>query len=269
MDITSAAVGKVFPIARGVDEATPRSTRALDSALAACRIESDQRYGQACGVNTILKRGRRDNARRNEIMALRWSDLDPQKKELRIERALEATLKHGIRVKGPKKDKHKRTITINDDLLAILLAERDKHLRLVAGVPEGVAVDLSLIKLPEAALMFPNSLADLVTPRPPNTVTKAFALLTRRLGFKIRFHDCGAPTRRYCSTTVYRCMWWLSGAVTIRQYCCGPMAREPRRLTVRPRQSLATFQKQSSEAEIGSKLGPRHEMFSRDLPLST
>src|SRR5262249_44639954 len=128
-------------------------------------------------------------ARRNEILALRWSDLDPQKKELRIERALEATLKYGIRVKGPKKDKHKRTITIDDDLLAMLLAERDKHLRLVAGVPNGVAVDLSLIKLPEGALMFPNSLADLVTPRPPNTVTKAFALQTRRLGFKIRFHD--------------------------------------------------------------------------------
>jgi integrase len=128
-------------------------------------------------------------ARRNEILALRWSDLDPQKKELRIERALEVTLTHGIRVKGPKKEKHKRTISIDDDSLALLLAEREKHLRLVAGVPDGAAVDLSLIKLPDGALMFPNSLADLVTPRLPNTVTKTFALLARRLGFKMRFHD--------------------------------------------------------------------------------
>src|SRR5262249_16877789 len=33
-------------------------------------------------------------ARRNEILALRWSDLDPQRKELRIERAVEKTKIH-------------------------------------------------------------------------------------------------------------------------------------------------------------------------------
>jgi integrase len=95
-------------------------------------------------------------ARRNEILALRWSDLDPQKKELRIERALEETKAHGIRFKGPKKDSHKRTIAIDDDLLALLLAERDRHLRWKAGIPDGITVDLSLVKLPEGALMFPN-----------------------------------------------------------------------------------------------------------------
>src|SRR5262245_30204017 len=86
--------------------------------------------------------------RRNEILALRWSDLDAAKKTLRIERALEETKQHGIRFKGPKRESHKRTITIDDDLLALLLAERDKHLRLIAGVPEGVAVDLGLVRLP-------------------------------------------------------------------------------------------------------------------------
>jgi integrase len=97
-------------------------------------------------------------ARRNEILALRWSDLDPQKKELRIERAIEDTKTHGIRFKGPKKESHKRTITIDDDLLALLLAEREKHLRIVAGVDGSAAVDLSLVRLPEDALMFPNPL---------------------------------------------------------------------------------------------------------------
>jgi integrase len=70
--------------------------------------------------------------RRNEILALRWSDLDAAKKTLRIERALEETKQHGIRFKGPKRESHKRTITIDDDLLALPLAERAKHLRLVA-----------------------------------------------------------------------------------------------------------------------------------------
>jgi hypothetical protein len=35
-----------------------------------------------------------------------------------------------------------------------LLSVREQHSRLVAGVPDGAAVDLSLIKLPEGALMF-------------------------------------------------------------------------------------------------------------------
>jgi integrase len=130
-------------------------------------------------------------ARRNEILALRWSDLDPEKKTLRIERALEETDAHGIRFKGPKKDSHKRTITIDDDLLAMLLAERDKHLRIVAGISAGAPVDLSLIKLPKDALMFPNLGADLsfVAPRRPRDFTKAFATRAKRLGFPIRFHD--------------------------------------------------------------------------------
>lgn len=65
-------------------------------------------------------------ARRNEILALRWSDLDPEKKTLRIERAFESTKKFGVRFKGPKKDAHKRTITIDDDLLALLLGRAGK-----------------------------------------------------------------------------------------------------------------------------------------------
>ena len=134
-------------------------------------------------------------ARRNEILALRWSDLDTQKKELRIERALEDTKAHGLRMKGPKREAHKRTITIDDDLFTILLTEREKHLRIVAGVSDSAAVDLSLVKLPEGALMFPNSPAhgadfSFVSPRVPRALTKTFTLKARKLGFrKFRFHD--------------------------------------------------------------------------------
>jgi len=67
-------------------------------------------------------------ARRNEILALRWDDLDVAKKELRIERAIEETEKHGLRIKGPKTDRGKRSITIDDDLIGLLLAECDRHL---------------------------------------------------------------------------------------------------------------------------------------------
>jgi integrase len=41
-------------------------------------------------------------ARRNEILGLRWSDLDVESKSLRIERALEETDKFGLALKEPK-----------------------------------------------------------------------------------------------------------------------------------------------------------------------
>ena len=135
-------------------------------------------------------------ARRSEILALQWADLDPVNKELRIERAIEETVEHGLQIKGPKTERGKRTITIDDDLLALLMAERDKHLRILAGIPDGATVDLSLMKskLPDAALMFPKppeggkfSFTEL---RKPSVVTKAFAHKAAALGFAgLRFHD--------------------------------------------------------------------------------
>lgn len=107
-------------------------------------------------ANALVSAAAFTGARRNEILALRWSDLDTEAKTLRIERAVEDTKKFGVRFKGPKKASHKRSITIDDDLLALLVAEREKHLRLVAGVSAGADVSLELVKLPPDALMFPN-----------------------------------------------------------------------------------------------------------------
>ena len=133
-------------------------------------------------------------ARRGEILALRWSDLDIEEKTLRIERAIEQTKKHGLRFKGPKKERHKRTIKIDDDLVALLLTERERHLRLVAGIPDGVTVDLSLVRLPEGALMFPDpdglARGTFTEPRSPESVTKIFDRKAARIGFpNLRLHD--------------------------------------------------------------------------------
>ena len=89
-------------------------------------------------------------------VALTWIDLDPAQKALRIERALEETDAHGVLIKEPKTERGKRTITIDDDLLGLLFAQRERHLRLAAGVPDGGKVDLSLVKLPDGALIFPD-----------------------------------------------------------------------------------------------------------------
>jgi integrase len=130
--------------------------------------------------------------RRNEILAFRWADFDAANKTLRIERALEET-KAGLSYKAPKTKRGTRTITIDDDLVALLAAERERYLRIVAGVPEGAAVDLSLVRLPEGALVFPSPAGaafDLTRPRDPHAVTRAFVKHARKLGFSgLRFHD--------------------------------------------------------------------------------
>jgi integrase len=133
-------------------------------------------------------------ARRGEILGLQWSDLDLANKTLRIERSVDWTRAHGVRIKGTKTERSKRTITIGDDLIALLLAERERHLRIVAGVPDGVSVDLSLVKLPPDALMFPNPPArgedfSFTALRNPKLVTDQFARKAVKLGFTVRFHD--------------------------------------------------------------------------------
>jgi integrase len=132
-------------------------------------------------------------ARRNEILALRWEDLDATNKTLRIERALDET-KDELAFKAPKTKRGLRTIAIDDDLVALLTAEREKHLRILAGVPDGgAAVDLSLVRFPQGALIFPSPVGitfDVTRPRDPHAVTRGFVGRARRLGFKeLRFHN--------------------------------------------------------------------------------
>jgi len=134
-------------------------------------------------------------ARRGEVLALRWSDLDVANKTLRIERAVEQTKKHGLVFKEPKTARGKRVFAIDDGLLTLLQAEREKALRFVAGVPTGAAIDLSLVKLPEGALMFPNPSGpgeefSLVRPRNPRNTSKEIIRRFAKLGFPdLRLHD--------------------------------------------------------------------------------
>jgi integrase len=134
-------------------------------------------------------------ARRNEILALRWTDLDAGQKTLRIERAWEPTKKFGLRLKAPKTARGLRTIDMDDAAVSMLIRLRETHLRLSAGIPDGVDVDLSLIRLPATALIFPNPPepgADFsfTSPRIPRSVSQAFARRAGSIGFgRIRLHD--------------------------------------------------------------------------------
>jgi integrase len=132
-------------------------------------------------------------ARRGEILALRWSDVDFEKKTLRIERAIEQIHGQPLTLKEPKTARGKRTIAIDDDLITLLRAEREKHLRLLAGVPDGAQVAL-MVQLPDDALMFPNPPApgedfSFTKLRSPDSTTKEFARRARRLFPGLRLHD--------------------------------------------------------------------------------
>jgi integrase len=132
-------------------------------------------------------------ARRNELLALLWSDLDPVAKTLTIRRALER-VNGSSGMKDPKTQRGVRVISVEDDLIELLLAEKERHLRIEAGIADGATADLRLIRLPEGALIFPGAPGtegfSFTTPRNPNTVTNTFHKVVKRLGFpKLRFHD--------------------------------------------------------------------------------
>src|SRR5262245_12437728 len=58
--------------------------------------------------------------RRNEMLALRWKDVDLDAGRLTIEQSLEQTTAHGIRIKAPKTRKGRRTISLPGSTVAEL-----------------------------------------------------------------------------------------------------------------------------------------------------
>ncbi|HEY6259898.1 MAG TPA: site-specific integrase, partial [Xanthobacteraceae bacterium] len=131
----------------------------------------------------IVAVGALTGMRRGEIAGLKWSDFDPESKTLRITRSLEYTAEAGLQFKVPKSKRGRRTITIDDGLVGLLLKEKEKHLRIAAGVPATADVDLSLIKLPAEAMIFPSPDGTLTTPRHPSGITTMFGKYAPKLGF--------------------------------------------------------------------------------------
>jgi hypothetical protein len=92
----------------------------------------------------------------------------------------------------PKTERGIRTFRIDDSLAQLLAAHREKQKRLVAGLPDSADVDLSLIKLPAGALLFPGGDGtDLTKLRDGRAVSRAFKRRIVKLGFPatLRLHD--------------------------------------------------------------------------------
>jgi integrase len=113
--------------------------------------------------------------RRNEILALRWQDVDLDKRTITVRWNLEETKAFGRRVVTPKSKRGFRTFEIDHDLAALLRSERP-------------SVDVSL--MPEA-LVFPCP-GSLTQQRAAKCTGARFMAQAKALGFPIRFHDLRA-----------------------------------------------------------------------------
>jgi integrase len=116
--------------------------------------------------------------RLGEVLALRWSRVDLDRKVLEVREALEQTKTHGIRFKKPKSKAGRRDITLPDVLVDALREHRKSMLEL--------RMQLGLGRLPDDALLF----ADLYgNPLSPNAQSAAWADFAEAAGIPdVTFH---------------------------------------------------------------------------------
>src|SRR5215510_6223900 len=109
--------------------------------------------------------------RRNEMLGLRWQDVDLAAGRLTIERSLEQTTAHGIRVKGPKTKHGRRTIS----LPAHLVTELRQHRR----EQQEQRLSMGLGKAPGSAPVFAAVDGQHLS---PNSITKAWLVVMASIG---------------------------------------------------------------------------------------
>jgi integrase len=109
--------------------------------------------------------------RRNELLGLRWGDVDLDAGRLTVEQALEQTATHGIRTKGPKTKHGRRTISLPAHLVAELRQHwrEQQEQRLAAG----------LGKAPDSAPVFATIDGRHLS---PNAITKAWPVAMAAIG---------------------------------------------------------------------------------------
>jgi integrase len=118
--------------------------------------------------------------RLSEILALKWSRVDLDRKLIQVREALEQTAAHGVRFKVPKSKAGRRDITLPDMLVDVLREHRRATLEL--------RMQLGLGKLPDDALLFSDIEGN---PLQPNSTSAMFGEVACRVGIPddITFHS--------------------------------------------------------------------------------
>jgi len=156
------------PIRRPITPPSPQDVAAL---IAAAR-DTDP------ALATLLTLAAVTGARRGELCALRWSDLNSAAGELDIVRA--ATIVNGRTVVGPTKTRRGRRIHLDRTTLGALAAHR-----------RGVETDARRhgeVVAPDGYMF--SSTPDGGSPWRPDRVSRSFRRVTREVGLEhVRFHD--------------------------------------------------------------------------------
>jgi len=115
--------------------------------------------------------------RRGEILALRWSDVNLDRKILSVQEALEETVEHGIRRKATKTKSGQREISLPDIVVETLRDHRRQQLEL--------RLALGIGKLPDDALVFSTPEGNPLT---PNTFSSTWSRAAADLDLDVSFH---------------------------------------------------------------------------------
>jgi integrase len=113
-----------------------------------------------------------------EVLALKWSRVDLDRKVIEVRDALERTKAHGIRFKAPKSKAGRRDITLPEILVDALREHRKSQLELRMKLGAG--------KLPDDALLFGDIDGN---PPSPNAFSAAWSDFAERIGMPdVTFH---------------------------------------------------------------------------------
>ena len=146
---------------------TPEQVSALPSMLAGRTVEAPALTSLFTGL------------RRGELLALRWLDVDFDRKRMTIRGALEQTVEFGTRVKEPKTKSGKRTIGLPDIVVETLREHRRRQLEM--------RLALGLGKPSEDALVFPAPGTERLWS--PDVFSGLWKDVETELGLGISFHS--------------------------------------------------------------------------------
>ncbi len=163
--------------AAAIDAPTVRSTEI--EALSPVQVQAVLTTLRAHPLYALFALALGSGARRGELLALRWADLDFDKGTLRIERSVEETKAGGLTIKPPKTHHGNRSMGLAPATLDVLReyrsARMQQHLMLGRG------------RLMPEALIFGR--LDNGEPQSPRATSNAWCLAVRPLGITASLHS--------------------------------------------------------------------------------
>jgi integrase len=190
--IISAALGRavkwgLIPVSPANKATPPGLTRSTVMAPAADLVQhliaeaekTDPVLAAAIAIGAVT------GARRGELCALRWSDMDWTRRTLTIARSL--TVIDRVATEGPTKTHQRRDIAVDDALGAFLIQRRANQERY------GEKVDVALVAYPYVL----SRSADGGLPCLPDGLTGGYRRLAQKFGAKGHFHEL----RYFAATT--------------------------------------------------------------------